>query len=93
MTLQQLRYIIEIAQSGSISLAAQRLYITQPSLSKSVADLEKEMGITIFYRSSRGVMLSPDAVSYTHLSHTLSGQSTSTTRTAPSWNSAFPGKP
>ena len=48
MTLQQLRYIIEIAQSGSISLAAQRLFITQPSLSKSVADLEKEMGITIF---------------------------------------------
>ena len=47
MTLQQLRYIIEIAQSGSISLAAQRLFITQPSLSKSVADLEKEMGITI----------------------------------------------
>ena len=43
MTLQQLRYIIEIAQSGSISLAAQRLFITQPSLSKSVADLEKEM--------------------------------------------------
>lgn len=64
MTLQQLRYIIEIAQSGSISLAAQRLYITQPSLSKSVADLEKEMGITIFYRSSRGVMLSPDGVKF-----------------------------
>ena len=62
MTLQQLRYIIEIAQSGSISLAAQRLFITQPSLSKSVADLEKEMGITIFYRGSRGVMLSPDGV-------------------------------
>ena len=40
MTLQQLRYIIEIAQSGSFSLAAQRLFITQPSLSKSVADLE-----------------------------------------------------
>ena len=59
MTLQQLRYIIEIAQSGSISLAAQRLFITQPSLSKSVADLEQEMGITIFYRGSRGVLLSP----------------------------------
>ena len=64
MTLQQLRYIIEIAQSGSISLAAQRLFITQPSLSKSVADLEKEMGITIFYRGSRGVMLSPDGVKF-----------------------------
>ena len=48
MTLQQLRYIIEIAQSGSISLAAQRLYITQPSLSKSVADLEKKTGQTYF---------------------------------------------
>ena len=51
MTLQQLKYIIQVVQSGSISSAAQKLYITQPSLSKAIADLEKEMGITIFYRN------------------------------------------
>ncbi len=54
MTLQQLKYIIEIAETGSITMAAQRLFIAQPSLSKSVAELEKEMGITIFNRSNRG---------------------------------------
>ena len=60
MTLQQLRYIIQVAQSGSISMAAQKLFITQPSLSKAVSDLEKEMGITIFCRNNRGVWLSEE---------------------------------
>ena len=60
MTLQQLRYVIQIAQCGSISTAAQKLFITQPSLSKAVSDLEKEMGITIFSRSSRGICLTED---------------------------------
>ena len=64
MTLQQLRYILQIVQSGSISMAAQKLYITQPSLSKSVADLEKEMGITIFNRNNRGVYLSDDGARF-----------------------------
>lgn len=53
MTLQQLKYIITIAECGSITSAAQKLFITQPSLSKSIADLEAEMGITIFYRNNR----------------------------------------
>ena len=52
MTLQQLKYIIMIAETGSITTAAQRLFIAQPSLSKAVAELEKEMGITIFNRSN-----------------------------------------
>lgn len=64
MTLQQLKYIIQVVQSGSISAAAQQLYITQPSLSKSIADLEKEMGITIFYRNNRGVYLSEDGIKF-----------------------------
>ena len=41
MTLQQLKYMITIAETGSITTAAQRLFIAQPSLSKSVAELEK----------------------------------------------------
>lgn len=64
MTLQQLKYIIQIAQCGSISTAAQKLFITQPSLSKSVSELEKEMGITIFCRNNRGVYLSEDGVKF-----------------------------
>ncbi|MBO4493410.1 MAG: LysR family transcriptional regulator [Ruminococcus sp.] len=64
MTLQQLKYIIAIAETGSITTAAQRLFIAQPSLSKSVAELEKEMGITIFNRSNRGVYLSEDGTKF-----------------------------
>ena len=48
MTLQQLKYVIATAECGSISSAAQKLLIAQPSLSKSLSDLEKEMGIPIF---------------------------------------------
>lgn len=60
MTLQQLKYIIAIAECGSITSAAQRLLIAQPTLSKSVSELEKEMGITIFYRNNRGIFLSDE---------------------------------
>ncbi|MBQ7264669.1 MAG: LysR family transcriptional regulator [Firmicutes bacterium] len=60
MTLQQLKYIITIAETGSISMAAGKLFITQPSLSKAVFELEKEMGIAIFNRSNRGVYLSEE---------------------------------
>ena len=64
MTLQQLKYLIEVAETGSITMAAQRLFISQPSLSKSIADLEKEMGITIFNRSNRGVYLSQEGTRF-----------------------------
>ena len=64
MTLQQLKYIIMIAETGSITMAAERLFIAQPSLSKSVAELEKEMGITIFNRSNRGVYLSEEGTKF-----------------------------
>lgn len=64
MTLQQLKYVIAVAQSGSINLAAQKLYISQPSLSNAIAELEKEMGITIFVRKSRGVYLTEDGVKF-----------------------------
>lgn len=64
MTLQQLKYVIQIAQSGSINLAAQKLYISQPSLSSAVAELEKEMGITIFIRSNRGAVLTEEGLRF-----------------------------
>lgn len=60
MTLQQLKYITAIAECSSITSAAQKLLVAQPSLSKAVSELEKEMGITIFYRNNRGVFLSDE---------------------------------
>ena len=57
MTLQQIRYVIAIEQQGSFSEAAKKLFISQPSISAMVRDLEQELGITIFQRSRQGVTL------------------------------------
>lgn len=55
MTLQQIKYALTIADAGSMNRAAEQLYISQPSLSGAVKELEKEIGITIFLRTSKGV--------------------------------------
>ncbi len=64
MTLQQLRYIIAVAECGSITSAAQKLLVAQPSLSKAIAELEKEMGIIVFDRNNRGVYLSDEGAKF-----------------------------
>ncbi len=64
MTLQQLHYAITIAERGSFNKAAEVLYISQPSLTSSVRELEKELGITIFNRSGRGVTLTQDGAEF-----------------------------
>ena len=55
MTLQQMRYAIVISDLGSMNKASEVLYISQPSLTSAIHDLEKEAGIKLFYRSGRGV--------------------------------------
>ena len=60
MTFQQFRYLIEIAKYNSFSQAAAALYVTQPNLSKSMRDLEKELHISIFIRTNKGVVLTAD---------------------------------
>ena len=60
MTLQQLKYVVTVAEAGTIKAAADALYISQPSLTKAVKELEKEMGITIFDRTNKGVTVSRD---------------------------------
>ena len=60
MTLQQIHYVITIAEAGSMSKAAEILYVAQPSLTSAVKELEAETGITIFYRSGKGVSLTND---------------------------------
>ena len=64
MKLQQLKYVIEVVMCGSINEAARRLYISQPSLSKAIKELEKELDITIFTRTSTGITLSPDGAEF-----------------------------
>ena len=64
MTLQQLRYIIKIVECGSITEAAKQLFISQPSLSNAVKELETELGIEIFYRTTKGISLSIDGTEF-----------------------------
>ena len=57
MNIQQLRYVVAIANSGTFREAAEKMYVSQPSLSISVKDLEKELGFKIFRRTSSGTFL------------------------------------
>ncbi|MEY8298510.1 LysR family transcriptional regulator [Emergencia timonensis] len=57
MTLQQLKYAVKVAEKGSINEAAKELYISQPSLSSAIMELEKEIQTTIFIRHNRGVSI------------------------------------
>lgn len=60
MTLQQMRYAVTVADCGSMNEAAHRLFITQPSLSSTIRELEKELGLTLFLRSNRGISITRD---------------------------------
>lgn len=60
MTLQQLRYAIAIADCKSMNKAAAELFITQPSLSNTIKDLENEIHIEIFVRTNRGITITPE---------------------------------
>ena len=64
MTLTQMNYIITISETGSLNKAAEALYISQPSLTNAVKELEKELGIIIFNRSGRGVTLTNDGTEF-----------------------------
>ena len=64
MTIQQLHYVITISETGSFNKAAEILYVAQPSLTSSIKELEKELGISIFHRSGRGVTLTNDGVEF-----------------------------
>lgn len=64
MRIQQLQYVIKIVETGSMNEAAKQLYITQPSLSNAVRNLETEMGIQIFIRNPKGITLTKDGMEF-----------------------------
>ena len=66
MTIQQLRYAVAISEAGSLNKASETLYVAQPSLTSAVQELEKELGVTVFSRSGRGVTLTNDGVEFIH---------------------------
>ena len=64
MTIQQLNYVITISEKGSLNKAAEVLYVTQPSLTSAVRELEKELGIILFNRGGKGVTLTNDGAEF-----------------------------
>ncbi len=70
MTVEKIRYFVEVAQTGSITQAAKNLFVSQPNLSKQLAQMEKECGIALFSRTKHRLELTEaGAVLYEHLQH------------------------
>lgn len=74
MTLTQLHYLLIIARTRSLNKAAELLYVSQPSLTNAMKELERELGITLFYRSGRGVTLTNDGSEFLLHAKQLYGQ-------------------
>ena len=64
MKLQQLRYVVAVAECGSITEAARRLFVSQPSITTSIRELERDLGIDIFERTNKGMRLSKDGETF-----------------------------
>ena len=60
MNILHMKYAVEVARLGSLNKAAETLMIAQPNISRSIKELEADLGITIFQRSAKGMMLTPD---------------------------------
>jgi len=64
MTLQQLKYMITVAEKGSITEASKELHISQPSLSGAIKEVEKEVKVTVFSRCRSGVALTKEGMEF-----------------------------
>lgn len=74
MTLQQLKYVLIVASTGSMNEAAKKLFIAQPSLSTAIKELEKEMDISIFQRTNKGVALTAEGEEFVGHASQILGQ-------------------
>ena len=59
MNVLHMKYAVEVANNGSLNKAAEKLYIAQPNLSRAIKELEASLGITIFDRSAKGMVMTP----------------------------------
>ena len=64
MTFQYLKYLLTVAEKGSITEAAKGLFISQPSLSNAIKEVEKEIGFSIFTRSRTGIALTKEGMEF-----------------------------
>ncbi len=71
MTLQQLRYAHAVAASGSVSEAARRLFVTQPTMTEAIRALEEELRVAVFTRSSRGISVTREGEEFLGLAREI----------------------
>ena len=71
MNITHLRYAVEVEKAKSINKAAENLYMGQPNLSRAIRELEEELGITIFNRSSRGMTITPEGEEFLSYAHRI----------------------
>ena len=74
MNLQQLKYVVEVEREKSITAAAKKLYVGQPNLSKSIKELEQEIGATIFNRTGKGVELTNAGIQFLRYAKSILAQ-------------------
>ena len=74
MTLTQINYFITIAEMKSLNKAAEQLYVSQPSLTSAIKELEKELGVTLLHRGGRGVTLTNDGIEFLLYAKQIYGQ-------------------
>ncbi len=76
MELRQLRYFVTVAEAGSLTAAAAKLYISQPAVTENIKNLETELGATLFYRSHKGMLLTNTGVTFLTYANSLLDLST-----------------
>lgn len=64
MKLQQLKYVVKVAEMGNITEASRRLFVSQPSITAAIHDLEREMGVVIFERTNKGVVVTSEGETF-----------------------------
>ena len=64
MNILHMKYAVEVAKVGSLNKAAETLLIAQPNISRSIKELEADLGITIFDRTSKGMFLTPEGENF-----------------------------
>ncbi len=74
MNLLHLKYAVEVAKTGSINKAAESLLIAQPNLSRSIKELETDLGISIFERTAKGMLLTPDGEEFIGYANSILNQ-------------------
>ena len=74
MQIQQLTYFVAIAEQGSINKAAEKLFVTQPNLSKAISNLENELKVRIFNRTNKGVVLTDEGKKLYQYARTIINQ-------------------